>query len=102
MATRTLAAKAFQSRFGCSVPLVCPPMAGVAGGRLAAAVHKAGGFAYIGAVSLRVDLHEAARIDKESTPQGHKPIETLVDDVRLARDAFSLNEGDTLPSVHRQ
>lgn len=51
MATRTLAAKAFQTRFGCSLPLVCPPMAGVAGGRLAAAVHNAGGFGYIGAVS---------------------------------------------------
>ncbi|GAA5953994.1 hypothetical protein JCM8115_003277 [Rhodotorula mucilaginosa] len=52
-------------------------MAGVAGGRLAAAVHKAGGFGYIGA--------------------GHKPIETLVEDVQLAREALSLKEGDNLP-----
>ncbi|GAA5883217.1 hypothetical protein JCM3774_001936 [Rhodotorula dairenensis] len=52
-------------------------MAGVAGGRLAAAVHTAGGFGYIGA--------------------GHKPLETLVEDVRLARDAFSLPESNDLP-----
>ncbi|POY72233.1 hypothetical protein BMF94_4739 [Rhodotorula taiwanensis] len=77
MPARIMTSKAFQSRFGSKLPIVCPPMAGVAGGRLAAAVHKAGGFGYIGA--------------------GHKPFDTLVEDVRLAKETLSLSPNDDLP-----
>lgn len=45
------AARALCSHFRCSLPLLCPPMAGVAGGHLAAEVHKAGGVGFIGGVS---------------------------------------------------
>jgi nitronate monooxygenase len=53
-------------RFGLDVPIVCAPMAGVGGGRLAAAVSAAGGLGMFGigsrgsAASMRADLDLAA------------------------------------------
>lgn len=39
--------------------------------------------------------------DPDDMTQGHKPFETLVEDVRLAREALRLQEGDDLPWVPR-
>jgi NAD(P)H-dependent flavin oxidoreductase YrpB (nitropropane dioxygenase family) len=40
---------AFTTFFGCRVPILAAPMAGVSGGKLAAAVARAGGLGFIAA-----------------------------------------------------
>ncbi|KAK4047675.1 hypothetical protein OIO90_006104 [Microbotryomycetes sp. JL221] len=61
----------------CRVPLVCAPMAGAAGGELAANVTRAGGFGFIAA--------------------GHTPLTHLKEQVAIARRQLGLTDDEPLP-----
>lgn len=59
------------------VPVVCAPMAGAAGGALAASVTRGGGFGFIAG--------------------GHPPLASLLKEIDIGRKALSLSAGEKLP-----
>lgn len=92
------ASKAFCAHFRCSLPLVCPPMAAVAGGVLAAEVHQAGGVGFIGGVSRFAQGVGTVGILTDLL-QGHTPLENLKQEVQKARETLSLPPDADLPCV---
>ncbi|KAI5475286.1 hypothetical protein MNV49_001668 [Pseudohyphozyma bogoriensis] len=62
---------------GIRVPLVLPPMAGVAGGRLAAAVYRGGGFSFLAGAA--------------------GPLSQLTNEISISRRELSLSPTDPLP-----
>jgi nitronate monooxygenase len=92
------ASAAFCKAFNCTLPLVCPPMAGVAGGELSAEVFKAGGLGFVGAVRTGSRTFPMfALID--SILQGHRELENLKEEVGKAKNSLRLNDDDELPYV---
>lgn len=65
---------AFTARFGSRLPIVLAPMAGASGGRLAAAVARAGGFPFIagGHAGNMAELEQEIQLFKELAPTDTK------------------------------
>lgn len=80
---------------GIRVPLICSPMAGAAGGALAAAVAQGGAMGFIAGVRPR----RPAAPTVLTTLQGHLGVEHLRTELAIARKALQLAPTDLLPCV---